>query len=484
MSSFAVLVSRICFAQRRLKVGRLMDGPLVAARQDQRPSSGNGPDSQTVAVPPAYPPPAAKPTQHGPKGPHIATLDALRGVAAIAVVLHHIGVEASHCRVADPLHSWFTHGYLAVDFFFVLSGFVISKAYEARLRADLGPWRYMIIRAKRLYPVIAVGTLLGLFGAILCNNNINLWLAFAAQLFFVPFVTSQITFVLNVVQWSLAFELAINAVHAASLRHLTTPRLVALVGVSLFALGAAAFYYHTLGVGWALHNAPGGFARISFGFFAGVLVQRVLTHLPVPQVSIVWIGLCIATLLALPIPPWRSAGYDLIVAALFPLLVAVSARASIPKALAGSCIIMGRLSYPLYALHVPILAVTATALAARGMRGTDFLIPMLGAAGAAMALSAVVDRFLDAPLQSALRLPRGERPSVAIIPAASAVSIRAPARGATTLPGCSRAACEFRSALPRGERHAMRDVGVDYDRFRSALPRGERPHSHGTCGPR
>ena len=63
--------------------------------------------------------------------PHFLTLDAMRGVAAITVVLFH-GARLAGVQTMP-------HGYLAVDMFFALSGFVISRAYDRRLAADWTP---------------------------------------------------------------------------------------------------------------------------------------------------------------------------------------------------------------------------------------------------------------------------------------------------------------------------------------------------------
>src|ERR1700761_6004380 len=85
-----------------------------------------------------------------PDKPHAyPALDGLRGVAAIAVMLHHF----------RPLTApWlFAHGYLAVDLFFLLSGFVIAHAYDARFRKGLGVPAFLVIRLIRLWPMIAFG---------------------------------------------------------------------------------------------------------------------------------------------------------------------------------------------------------------------------------------------------------------------------------------------------------------------------------------
>jgi len=60
---------------------------------------------------------------------HFEILDGLRGVAAIAVVIFHF----MEITIPDPKNNFIAHAYLAVDFFFCLSGFVIAYAYDDRL---------------------------------------------------------------------------------------------------------------------------------------------------------------------------------------------------------------------------------------------------------------------------------------------------------------------------------------------------------------
>jgi peptidoglycan/LPS O-acetylase OafA/YrhL len=85
--------------------------------------------------------------------PHqFATLDGLRGVAAIAVTSLHFRFELGKFLLP--------HSYLAVDFFFVLSGFVLAYAYEDRLSEGMKPIQFLRLRVIRLYPLYLIGTLI------------------------------------------------------------------------------------------------------------------------------------------------------------------------------------------------------------------------------------------------------------------------------------------------------------------------------------
>ena len=85
---------------------------------------------------------------------HFATLDGLRGIAAIVVVIFH---DLS----PFDLDSLIPHAPLAVDFFFCLSGFVVAYAYEKRLLGTMSFADFVAVRIIRLYPLILAGLLLG-----------------------------------------------------------------------------------------------------------------------------------------------------------------------------------------------------------------------------------------------------------------------------------------------------------------------------------
>lgn len=153
--------------------------------------------------------------------PHrLGTLDGLRGVAALVVLIHH---AAPRTWGFDVLPS----GYLAVDLFFMLSGFVLARTYEARFAGQLGFATFMGRRLRRLYPVMAVGIMVGAFAAR-AQGLPSQWLLvhLAAQLLFIPIISGSVgLYILNGVQWSLALELLANAIHATVLRRVTTRRL-------------------------------------------------------------------------------------------------------------------------------------------------------------------------------------------------------------------------------------------------------------------
>lgn len=191
------------------------------------------------------------------------SLHALRGLAALAVLLFHaeavIGVQLA------------PSGYLAVDLFFILSGFVIAHAYDARFEAGLSARAFIIARAVRFWPLFALGTLIGGGWLILENIvappavlSVNETLALSGlALVYLPRLSAGDLFPLNVPAWSLLFELAVNAAFAvffASTRTKWLPVTIALSGVGVTALSLTG----------AFDVQAWGMVRATFGFAVGV----------------------------------------------------------------------------------------------------------------------------------------------------------------------------------------------------------------------
>ena len=89
--------------------------------------------------------------------PHYDILDGLRGVAAIMVVWFHL-FEA---YATSHLDQRINHGYLAVDFFFILSGFVIGYAYDDRWKKKMSVKDFLKRRLIRLHPMVVMGAVIG-----------------------------------------------------------------------------------------------------------------------------------------------------------------------------------------------------------------------------------------------------------------------------------------------------------------------------------
>ena len=250
--------------------------------------------------------------------PHYELLDGLRGVAALVVMWYHVfeGFATS------PIDQGFNHGYLAVDFFFILSGFVIGYAYDDRWKKTLTTREFFKRRLIRLHPMVIMGVVLGAItyfvqgserwdGSHVATSMVML--AMLLNLFLIPMAPGAAADVrgnsemypLNGPNWSLFFEYIGNILYALFIRRLSTrwlAVLVALAGAGLagYAIGNGSGYGH-LGVGWSLAgtNFPGGMLRLLFAFSAGLLMSRVFK--PVHIRGAFWLcSLAVVVLLCMP----------------------------------------------------------------------------------------------------------------------------------------------------------------------------------------
>lgn len=283
------------------------------------------------------------------------SLDAMRGLAAICVVAGHFKEQ-----FAPSAH-------LAVDFFFVLSGFVIAKRYEDELRSGMGIMPFIYRRAERLWPLFIIGIFVGLLQIIaltfagarsqtitdlIVSTSLNS-IFIPSPMYFIQDSAMQGLFPINGPAWSMFFEMFVNVVFAIFLIRLSNQAL--LVAVSFFgaALVLAASNYGTLNIGWEWPSALGGFPRVLFSFSAGVLFSRFfgrsrhrssyLSVLP----GFLLMGLLVVSAEGI----WRIS-YDLAFALILaPALVWIALFIEVPKKLASTAVWLGYISYPIYILH-------------------------------------------------------------------------------------------------------------------------------------
>lgn len=280
---------------------------------------------------------------------HFAVLDGLRGVAALLVVLFHLFEAYS---AGDPYKQIINHGYLAVDFFFLLSGFVVAYAYDDRW-GQMTQWQFYKRRLIRLQPMIVFGTLFGaalfwfqaspMFPLIETTTGGMFMVAIVLGCLLIPMPPSMDirgwdeTFPLNGPAWSLFYEYVANILYAVGLRKLSIRWLSLLVAVAALAVIHLAVFgpRGDLIGGWAL-DASGvhiGMTRVMFPFFAGVLLMRMGVRITVKH-SFLWCSLLL--MLALSLPRFGSPGSEWIngayeafcVIVLFPLIVAIGAGKS------------------------------------------------------------------------------------------------------------------------------------------------------------
>ncbi|RZJ78893.1 MAG: acyltransferase [Flavobacterium sp.] len=306
--------------------------------------------------------------------PHYPILDGLRGIAAIIVVTFHL---------AEPLGTGHldivvNHGYLAVDFFFLLSGFVMGYAYDDR-------WNKMSVanffkrRIIRLQPMVVLGMTLGAIGFYFTDSTIwplihtvPIWKMLLVMLIgytILPIPLSmdirgwQEMHPLNSVGWSLFFEYIANILYAVWIRKFSKRALTILVLIAAVALAHLAITNGDLSGGWTLNveQVRIGLTRTMFPFFAGLLLSRIAKPTRIKN-AFLWCSLLIAIVLYMPCIGgahhlWMNGIYESVcVIIIFPLIVYLGASGLIQGQREQKiCKFLGDLSYPLYLVHYPIV---------------------------------------------------------------------------------------------------------------------------------
>jgi peptidoglycan/LPS O-acetylase OafA/YrhL len=339
------------------------------------------------------------------------TFDALRGLAALAVVLYHY-----NALFAPFLNS---NGGLAVDLFFMMSGVVLARNYEARFRAGMTSLQFMKIRLIRLYPLYLLGLAIGALAAIgsLFGHDALGWTprllaeAIGLALFVLPGPSSLRAgqlFPLDVPAWSLFFELLVNFAFVALWPWLTTRRLAAACLILVPALATIAFCRGDVDAGWLFGTLWIGAIRALFGFSLGIVIARWSSpEAPSPSTA-KFVSLIVLTGVALFVQPevvgrplWSLAWMVL----LFPGIVYAAARVDPPKWLIPLASLAGVASYAIYVTHYPLLQLSVS-LIGRLSGGSLASFGPLDGCGliAAFAIAAwALDGLYDAPVRRRLR---------------------------------------------------------------------------------
>ena len=311
-------------------------------------------------------------------------LDALRGVAAVLVVFHH----APH--LLGPLE--LKNAFLAVDFFFCLSGFVIAWSYDERLRAGLPLQQFLIMRLIRLFPLYLLGTLLVILRSPLSPEHMQVFhavpfyyvISVVMALFFLPNFRSVTAttelYPFNVPAWSLFYELIANMVYAALLRWRLNRIIFPLIMACSFAfLSYTALHSQSLEFGFLPRDVPQALARVGFSFPLGVYLARFFRRYGTISKHSYLVAFISAGALALPLSlrtSWslNSFFHLLFIAILSPVIILFAARASLPRTATIVCVVLGELSYPLYTLQAGFSLPRHGAILSRFSTGHAYLL--------------------------------------------------------------------------------------------------------------
>lgn len=362
--------------------------------------------------------------------PRYELLDGLRGVAAVMVLWYHV-FEAF---ATSPVDQMVNHGYLAVDFFFMLSGFVVAYAYDDRwVSSSSSSFRLTIggfikRRLIRLHPMLVLGMVFGAVAYVIqgCvkwdGSMVPLWhvaLALLLSCVLLPAWPGSLhevrgngeMFPLNGPSWSLFFEYVANLLYALVLRRLNTRSLTAVVVVSGGALAAFSVCdmsgaYH-LGVGWSLGdwNFPGGMLRVLFGFSAGMLMERKFKAAKVRGAF--WVcTIMLVVLLSMPFAGndgamWLNGLYDAVcVILVFPVILYIGASGTTTDRRSTSiCDFLGKISYPVYVVHYPLMYLFYAWVWGHGLSFGQSWPVAVSVIAASLLLAWVCLKFYDEPVR-------------------------------------------------------------------------------------
>lgn len=280
-------------------------------------------------------------------------LDILRGIAALCVL-------GLHTRAIYGDYGWiFGKGYLAVDLFFMLSGYVMARTYDPRFAAGLGPIRFFLARYRRLWPVMAIGSVIGLPKLWLeLQNPTGFALTAGFNLLLLPVPQEGPGFPLNIPAWSILFELTANLIHGLVLWRLRLPWLILLAAATIPAIFWVGKSYGTFDVGAHTFDFFAGLPRVLLSYLIGIVLWKLWRDEPAvpvpPALALIAMPAMFAAAWILGLKDWRLDLVFIVIAC--PLLIAGGLRLRSGGSVTEvAALALGALSFPLYAVHMPVL---------------------------------------------------------------------------------------------------------------------------------
>lgn len=336
---------------------------------------------------------------------HFEILDGLRGIAALAIVIFHF-ME----MVYPPGENFIAHGFLAVDFFFCLSGFVIAYAYDDRLQ-KMGIAAFFTSRLIRLHPLVILGSVLGLLAFLYdpFGGSPELYSAgkvafiFICSILLIPFpvITERSfnLFGLNAPSWSLFWEYVANILYAFVLSRLNRRYLLILALVSVFVLCYASYRAGgSLLGGWAGENFWDGGARIFYSFLAGMLIYR-FNWIIKTKLGFAGMSVLLSLAFVMPYTTWNWLTEPLVVLVYFPILIALGAGAKISQGLKKICVFFGKISYPLYMTHYAVIWMFLNYYTSHKPGTSQLALIIITGTGLLLLVAYLVMIFYDAPVR-------------------------------------------------------------------------------------
>jgi peptidoglycan/LPS O-acetylase OafA/YrhL len=292
--------------------------------------------------------------------PHYPILDGLRGTAAIMVVIYHL-FEAYYPVVGNHPTP---HGYLAVDFFYLLSGFVVGYAYDDRW-GKMSIRDFFKIRLIRLHPLVILGVTIG----AICfwfdpftnlGHSVGLMKIIVSMLIGFTLLPSPDvrgwgeTHSLDGPCWSLLQEYIANLIYALFGRKMSRLVLWIIVIISGCALIDVALWHGNVGTGWSYETFWIAFVRMMYPFFAGLLLFRTGKLIRIPMAYTIC-SLALIILFCIPAHSFYGLYEAICIILFFPIIVAAGAGGQVSGRWAKICKFSGEISYPIYIIHYPFI---------------------------------------------------------------------------------------------------------------------------------
>ena len=361
---------------------------------------------------------------------HFEVLDGLRGSAAFLIVIFHLFNYSF--RFHGPW-ALVKHAYLAVDFFFALSGFVVAYAYDDRW-TRMTMLQFFRIRLIRLHPLVLIGATLGLLGYIFdpFSKAMNhtpapiLLLAYITSLFLLPSppVGGRLheTQALNGPAWSLMQEYLGNIAYALILRRLRTTTLAIIIGLSALLLIWTANTKGSLDGGWGYPEIWMAPLRLTVSFVMGLWLYRIHDRIRFPRIGLLLLSIVLVVCFQMP-QFSKVSGLSLnglydaaCVLFLFPLVILCGAHSRAGTGMIRLCKFSGRLSYPLYITHIPFVYVLTGYSSTRHPSTDVKLIWILLLIPIVTLVAWIILKYFDEPVRAWLTRRYGIKRSSSIKP--------------------------------------------------------------------
>lgn len=276
------------------------------------------------------------------------------------VVIYHL-FEAYYPTVGEHPTP---HGYLAVDFFYLLSGFVVAYAYDDRW-GKMGIVDFFKIRLTRLHPLVILGVIIGAIAFWFDPlrdpaRQVSLLKLLGTMLVALTMLPSPDirgwgeTHSLNGPCWSLLQEYIANLIYALFGRKMSKIVLWVIVIISGGVLTYVAIWNGHVGTGWSYETYWIATVRMVFPFFAGLLLYRTGKMIRIPFAYSIS-SLILILLFCIPARQFYGLYEAACIIIAFPIIVAIGAGGQISGRWAQICKFAGAISYPIYILHYPFI---------------------------------------------------------------------------------------------------------------------------------